>query len=68
MSVIFEKLRCPIYSVSVKPEEKVILGTINTVIYYECYQAHALRRPLFPVRDEGTFEQIVDAYELFNEE
>ncbi|MED4359483.1 hypothetical protein [Geobacillus stearothermophilus] len=65
MFEIVGRLRCPICSKPVQPDEKVFLDIINTVVHQKCYYK-ALRR--LPIQDEGSFQKMLLKYPFFNEE
>lgn len=65
MFKIVGRLRCPICSEPVQPDEKVFLDIINTVIHQKCYYKSPRR---FPIKDEGLFQKMLMKYPFFNED
>ncbi|GGJ79292.1 hypothetical protein GGR02_002227 [Anoxybacillus voinovskiensis] len=63
MLFVYKRLRCPICSRQFQRLDKVVLDIINTVIHRECYET--TESPLLPVKDEGTFRELVATYEFF---
>lgn len=68
MSTIYGKLRCPLCSMVIKRQDKVVLDMINTVIHYECYHTYTSEKTLLPIKDEGSFRKMVATYEFFWDE
>jgi hypothetical protein len=59
------KLRCPVCSVVIRPDDKVFLDFINTVIHQKCYYKSPAHQ--FPIKDKGSFKKILFKYSFFNE-
>jgi hypothetical protein len=66
MFQIIGRLRCPICSEPVHPDEKVFLDIINTVMHQKCYYKFPQRR--LPIKDEGTFQKMLLKYPFFHED
>ena len=66
MFSIIGRLRCPICSEPVQPDEKVFLDIINTVMHQKCYYKFPHRR--LPIRDEGSFQKMLLKYPFFHRE
>jgi hypothetical protein len=63
MFKIVGRLRCPICSETVQPDEKVFLDIINTVIHQKCYYKSSQRR--LPIKDKGLFQKMLLKYPFF---
>ncbi|MED0662176.1 hypothetical protein CYL15_04380 [Geobacillus thermodenitrificans] len=59
MFKIIGRLRCPVCSEIVHPDDKIFLDIINTVIHQKCYyqSPHCL-----PIKDEGIFQKMLLKY------
>ncbi|MBB6285309.1 hypothetical protein [Geobacillus subterraneus] len=64
MFPIIGRLRCPICSEPVQPDEKVFLDIINTVIHQKCYYKFPRR---LPIKDKGSFKKMLLKYPFFHE-
>ncbi|BDG48755.1 hypothetical protein [Parageobacillus sp. KH3-4] len=62
MFEIVGRLRCPICSEVVRPDEKVFLDIINTIIHQKCYYKSSRR---LPIKDEGPFQKMLMKYPFF---
>lgn len=65
MFEIVGRLRCPICSKPVQPDEKVFLDIINTIIHQKCYYQSPHR---LPIKDEGPFQKMLLKYPFFHED
>jgi len=59
---IVGRLRCPLCSNPVQPDEKVFLDIINTVIHQKCYYKSPRR---LPIKDKGPFQKMLLKYPFF---
>jgi hypothetical protein len=66
MFEIVGRLRCPVCSETVQPDEKVFLDIINTVIHQKCYYKSPRRK--LPIKDEGPFQKMLLKYPFFNKD
>ncbi|NUK29517.1 hypothetical protein HT574_05235 [Parageobacillus sp. VR-IP] len=66
MFEIVGRLRCPICSEPVQPDEKVFLDIINTVIHQKCY--YKSPKSKLPIKDEGLFQKMLLKYPFFHED
>jgi hypothetical protein len=64
MFEIVGRLRCPICSEIVHPDDKVFLDLINTILHQRCYYKSPRR---LPIKDQGTFQKMLLKYPFFNE-
>lgn len=62
MFKIVGRLRCPLCSNPVQPDEKVFLDIINTIIHKKCYYQSSRR---LPIKDEGPFQKMLQKYSFF---
>ncbi|WP_084278890.1 hypothetical protein [Anoxybacteroides tepidamans] len=68
MSSVFGKIRCPICSMKIKRQDRVVLDVIHTVMHQECYnQEYMVGKSLLPIKDAGSFRKIMYIYEFFRE-
>ncbi|WP_041264661.1 hypothetical protein [Geobacillus thermodenitrificans] len=65
MFQIIGRLRCPICSEPVQPDEKVFLDIINTIIHQKCYYKSPRR---LPIKDKGSFQKMLLKYPFFHED
>ncbi|WMT19137.1 hypothetical protein [Parageobacillus toebii] len=66
MFEIVGRLRCPVCSEPVQPDEKVFLDIIYTVMHQKCYYKSPQRK--LPIKDEGSFQKMLMKYSFFNED
>lgn len=56
-------IHCNVYHVPFEPGHLVFLDQINTLTHQNCYSLETNQ----PIKDLGTFEQIIQQYEFFKE-
>ncbi|ABC61295.1 hypothetical protein [Geobacillus phage GBSV1] len=64
MFPIIGRLRCPICSEPVRPDEKVFIDIINTIMHQKCYYKFPQRR--LPIKDEGSFQKMLLKHPFFH--
>ncbi|AKM19360.1 MULTISPECIES: hypothetical protein [Geobacillus] len=65
MFPIIGRLRCPICSEPVQPDEKVFFDIINTVMHQKCYYKFPRR---LPIKDKGSLQKMLLKYPFFHQE
>ena len=65
MFEVVGKLRCPVCSDVIQPDDKVFLDLINTIIHQKCYYKFSAYQ--LPIVDKGSFKKMIFKYPFFNE-